>query len=165
MARRSCSTLFCRQTTLRTAAFTQNSFYPHMILHREVCAQRIFYTQTPLRRGFFAKRLLHTEARTSTVAVWTPVLFLLPLPDHLPFVLPFPSCYWCSNGGSGGCWGSYHTSRVMCQLPLSLHARVRILHCREDACEAVGRVCTADICEFLPVVPHTRRGSFKDRTL
>ena len=41
-----CSTLFYRQTPLRTAAFTQRSFYPHMFLHREVCAQRNFYTQT-----------------------------------------------------------------------------------------------------------------------
>ena len=140
---------------LSTHDLTQRGF-----VHRESFTHRRLYAEVFLQRGFYTQKpeppLLLFELLS---------FFLLPLPDHLPFVLPFPSCYWCSNGGSGGCWGSYHTSRVMCQLPLSLHARVRILHCREDACEAVGRVCTADICEFLPVVPHTRRGSFKDRTL
>ena len=53
---------FYKQTTLRTAAFAQNSFYAHMLLRREVCNYR--------------EKLLHQVGktlfdRTCTVAVWT----------------------------------------------------------------------------------------------
>ena len=158
---------------LQTDDVTHSGLYTEQLLSTHDLSQKGLCTENLLHTDAFTQRFLCKEAFTHR----SPNLhccclnsclffcFLFLITDHLPFVLPFPSCYWCSSGGSGGCWGSYHTSRVMCQLPLSLHARVRILHCREDACEAVGRVCTADICEFLPVVPHTRRGSFKDRTL
>ena len=49
--------------TRRTAAFTQSSFYQHMLLHREVCAQRNFYTQTPLHAEAFAQRCFSTQKR------------------------------------------------------------------------------------------------------
>jgi len=52
------------QTTLRTEAFTQSSFYAQVFLHREVCAQRNFCTQTPLHTEAFTQRrkFLHTDA-------------------------------------------------------------------------------------------------------
>jgi len=52
------------QTTLRTEAFTQGSFYAQVFLHREVCAQIFFGTQTPLRTEVFTQRrkCLHTDA-------------------------------------------------------------------------------------------------------
>ena len=100
-----CATLFCRKTTLRTTAFTQSSFYPHMLLHREVCTERNFYIQTPLYTEAFTQTGFDTQKR----ALWpnlpcclnSCLFFLLPLPDHLPFVFPFPSinrCYpWLSH--------------------------------------------------------------------
>ena len=52
------------QTTLRTEAFTQGSFYAQVFLHREVCAQIFFGTQTPLRTEVFTQRrkCLHADA-------------------------------------------------------------------------------------------------------
>ena len=80
---------------LRTAAFTQSSLYPHMLLHREVCAQRNFTHRRIYTERFYAKRLLHSEAHSSAEPALLPFellcIFLLPLPDHLPSVFPFPS--------------------------------------------------------------------------
>ena len=73
---------FCKQRMSRTAA-----------LHKEI--QRGLCTEKPLHRDFYAKRLLLTEV--GSVAESALLLFellsvsLLPLPDHLPFVFPFPS--------------------------------------------------------------------------
>ena len=48
---------FYKQTTLRTEAFTQSSFYAQIFLHREVCAQKnILYTDAFTHRGFYAKK-------------------------------------------------------------------------------------------------------------
>ena len=70
---------------LRTAAFTQSSLYPHMLLHREVCAQRNFTHRRIYTERFYAKRLLHSEARSSAEPALLPFellcIFLLPLPD------------------------------------------------------------------------------------
>ena len=55
-----------KQTTLRTEASTQSSFYAQVFLHREFCAQRNFCTETPLHTDVFTRRkrrkLLHTDA-------------------------------------------------------------------------------------------------------
>ena len=55
--------LLYRQTTLRTKAFTQSSFYPRVRLQREVCAQRSFYTQMPLHTEAFTQRGFYTQKR------------------------------------------------------------------------------------------------------
>ena len=52
---------FYKQTTLRTKAFTQSSFYAQILLRREVCAQRSFthrrlYAQRLLCKEFFRQR-------------------------------------------------------------------------------------------------------------
>ena len=59
--------IFCwGPATLRTAAFTQSSFYKHIPLHGEVCAQIFLLHKITQRRlythkWFYAKRLLRTD--------------------------------------------------------------------------------------------------------
>jgi len=58
---------FYKQTTLRTEAFTQSSFYAQIFLHREVSAQKTFvhkrlYTQRFLRKEGSIYTILHTDA-------------------------------------------------------------------------------------------------------
>ena len=50
--------------THRSLYTTQSSFYAQVFLHREVCAQRNFCTQTPLHTEAFTQRrkFLHTDA-------------------------------------------------------------------------------------------------------
>ena len=87
---------------LCTAAFTQSSLYPHMLLHREVCAQRNFthrriYTEVLRKEALTLRSALF--GRTCTVAVWTLVhlfassswsaTFRVPLPKS---AVSFPAC-------------------------------------------------------------------------
>ena len=78
------------QQPLHRASFKCTCSYIERFVHRETFTRRRLYTQSLLR-----KEALHTEARSSA----EPALllfellsvFLFPLPDHLPFVFPFPS--------------------------------------------------------------------------
>ena len=85
---------FYKQTTLPTAAFTQSSFYAHMLLHREVCTQRNFCTQTPLHTEAFGQTGFATQKRALRpnlpCCLNTCPFFLLPRPHHRPFASPFP---------------------------------------------------------------------------
>ena len=86
---------------LQTDDVTHKSLYTEQFLsaraftERGLCTEKLLHTDAFTHRGFYAKRLLHAEARSSA----EPALllfellsvFLLPLPDHLPFVFPFPS--------------------------------------------------------------------------
>ena len=70
---------FYKQTTLRTKAFTQSSFYAQILLRREVCAQRSFthrrfYAQRLLCKEFFRQKFLHTDIlRKDTLRGRTPL--------------------------------------------------------------------------------------------
>ena len=66
---------FYRQTTLRTEAFAQSSFYAQIFLHRGLCTKKNFCTQAPLeafthkkhvqkmfyRQTVFTQKVLRTE--------------------------------------------------------------------------------------------------------
>ena len=63
---------------------------------RGLCTEKFFFhTDASTYRGFYAERLVHTEAHSLAEPALLPFellsIFLLPLPDHLPFVFPFPS--------------------------------------------------------------------------
>ena len=94
-----CSTLFYRQTTLRAAAFTQSSFYPHSL-----CPEKLLHTKAFTHRGFAHRS---AEARSSAepagVTVWqfeflSVCCFLVMISDRIwqptfRVSLPkFPSC-------------------------------------------------------------------------
>ena len=63
---------FCTDTLLQTDDVAHRDLYTEQLLCadtlREICAQRNFYTQTPLRteastqRSFYTQKLLHTDA-------------------------------------------------------------------------------------------------------
>ena len=54
--------LFYKQTmSLRTATFTQRTFYAYMLLHGELCAQTHFYTQEPLHTKVFTQKNFYTQ--------------------------------------------------------------------------------------------------------
>ena len=83
-----CGDAFYTDTLLQTDDVTHSSLTQRdteTFVHREAFTHRDFY----------AKRLLHTEV--GSLAEPALLLFeflsvsLLPLPDHLPFVFPFPS--------------------------------------------------------------------------
>ena len=57
---------FYRQTTLRTEAFAQSSFYAQIFLHRGLCTKKIFCTQAPLE-AFTHKKHVHKMFYRQTV--------------------------------------------------------------------------------------------------
>ena len=65
-----------------------------MLLQKGLCIEKLLHTDALTHRGFYAKRLLHTEADSSAEPALLPFellsVFLLLLPDDLLFVFPFP---------------------------------------------------------------------------
>ena len=65
------------------------------VTHKSLYTEQFLSARAFTKRGFYAKRLLRAEARSSA----EPALllfellsaFLFPLPDHPPFAFPFPS--------------------------------------------------------------------------
>ena len=57
---------FYRQTTLRTEAFAQSSFYAQIFLHRGLCTKKFFGTQAPLE-AFTHKKHMHKMFYRQTV--------------------------------------------------------------------------------------------------
>jgi hypothetical protein len=57
---------FYRQTTLRTEAFAQSSFYAQIFLHRGLCTKKNFCTQAPLE-AFTHKKHVHKMFYRQTV--------------------------------------------------------------------------------------------------
>ena len=99
-----------RNPLLQKDDVTHNSLYTEQLLSAHALTQRglhrekLLHTDAFIHRVFYANRFWHTEARSlAEPALLFELLsvFLLPLPDHLPFVFPFPSinrCYpWLSH--------------------------------------------------------------------
>ena len=94
---------FYKQTTLRTAAFTQSSLCAHALtqrfVHREAFTHRRLYTQRLSRKEAFTHRsaLFGRTCTVAFIAVWAPVS-LFASSSWLPtFRVPTPTIQWDSR--------------------------------------------------------------------
>ena len=101
-----CSTLFYKQARnaqqpVHRAAFMRTCSYTERFVHREAFTHRCLYTQRLSRKETFTHRSApEVPSSTEPALLLFEVLsvFLLPLPDHQPFVFPFPSFYYVKDG-------------------------------------------------------------------
>ena len=101
-----CSTLFYKQARnaqqpVHRAAFMRTCSYTERFVHREAFTHRCVYTQRLSRKETFTHRSVpEVPSSTEPALLLFEVLsvFLLLLPDHQPFVFPFPSFYYVKDG-------------------------------------------------------------------
>ena len=72
---------------------TDRRRYAHQPLHRAAFMRTCSYTERFVHREAFTHSMekAHSSAEPALLLCELLSVFLLPLPDHLPFVFPFPS--------------------------------------------------------------------------